>query len=82
MVGPGGAQAHQGIMEHRATLRDWIGFQAGLDGAGLDAANKLEFLLLPEVEVAVTLVIAVHDPGLAGRQKLGDHGAFIAFTVG
>ena len=69
-------------MKHRAALRDRIGFEAGLDGAGLDAADKLQALLLPEVEVAVALVVAVHDPGLAGRQELGDQGAFIAFAVG
>ena len=32
--------------------------------------------------MVVTLVIAVHDPGLAGRQELGNQGAFIAFAVG
>jgi len=44
--------------------------------------DKLEAGFLPEVEVAVALVIAVHDPGLAGRQELGNQGAFIAFAVG
>jgi hypothetical protein len=42
----------------------------------------MEAFLLPEVEVAVALVVAVHDPGLAGRQELEDQGAFIAFAVG
>ena len=41
LASPGGAQAHQGISEHRAGFRDHMGFEAGLDGASLDAANKL-----------------------------------------
>ena len=52
-------------MEYRPGLRDRRGFQAGLDRASLGAADKLQALFLPEVEVAVTLVIAVHDPGQA-----------------
>jgi nucleotide-binding universal stress UspA family protein len=65
-------------MEHQAALRDRIGFQRGLDSVGLDAADKLQALFLPEIEVAVALVVAVHDPGLAGRQELRSQGAFIA----
>ena len=42
----------------------------------------MEAILLPEVEVVVALVVAVHDPGLAGRQELGDHRLFIAFALG
>ena len=69
MTGSGGAQPHQGLIKHRAAVGDSMGFEAGLDGAGPDAADKLEAFLLPEVEVAVALVVAVHHPSLAGRQE-------------
>jgi len=40
-----------------------MGFQAGLGGTGADAADKVQALLLPEVEVAVAVVVAVIAPG-------------------
>ena len=82
LLSSGGDQAHLGVIKHRNDLRYRSGFEAGLDGAGLDAADKMEALFLPEVEVTVALVDAVHDPGLARRQELGDQGAFIAFAIG
>jgi len=50
LLGSGGAQAHQGVIKHQAVLRDRVGFQAGLDRARPDAADKMTALLLPEVE--------------------------------
>ena len=47
-----------------------------------DTTCKALSFCLPEIKIFMTLVVTVHDSGLARQEYLADKGTFISFAIG